>query len=53
MTFLDVDEYLVPMMKISPNFFDWRPILKDMKSKGIPVLQFRSSRARPRVDLME
>ena len=53
MTFLDVDEYLVPMMKIASKSFDWRPILKGMKSKGIPVLQFRSSRSRPRVEFME
>jgi hypothetical protein len=53
MTFLDVDEYLVPMKETSHRSFDWRPILNDMKSKGIPVLQFRSSRARPRVEFME
>lgn len=53
MTFLDVDEYLVPMKELASKSFDWRPILRDMKSKDIPILQFRSTRARPRVEFME
>lgn len=53
MTFLDVDEYLVPMKKApSENSYHWGSILNDMKSKGIPLLQFRSSRARPRVETL-
>jgi len=53
MTFLDIDEYLVPMKETPIKSYDWRPILNDMKSNGIPVLQFRSTRARPRVEFME
>jgi hypothetical protein len=59
MTFLDVDEYLVPMRAVDTNVldeekeYDWRPILNEMKAKGVPILQFLSSRARPREDLME
>jgi hypothetical protein len=53
MTFLDVDEYLVPMKASENGFYNWRPILDEFKAKGTPILQFLSSRARPRVELME
>lgn len=59
MTFIDVDEYLIPMKAVANVaaekglHYDWRPILDEMKAKGVPILQFLSSRARPRVDLME
>ncbi len=55
MTFIDVDEYLVPMKAMGDNNkpYDWRPILDEMKAKQVPILQFLSSRARPRVDMME
>jgi len=49
MAFIDVDEYLVPMRGIS-----WHPILEDMEKRGdVHVLKMRSSRGRPRGDLME
>jgi hypothetical protein len=69
MSFLDADEYLVPMEKkesdgggdgsrsgaqFHDDFpYDWRPILDKMLAKNISVIQFRSSRAKPRRELME
>eukprot|EP00429_Kryptoperidinium_foliaceum_P003559 CAMPEP_0176009554 /NCGR_PEP_ID=MMETSP0120_2-20121206/4310_1 /TAXON_ID=160619 /ORGANISM="Kryptoperidinium foliaceum, Strain CCMP 1326" /LENGTH=743 /DNA_ID=CAMNT_0017342353 /DNA_START=174 /DNA_END=2402 /DNA_ORIENTATION=- len=53
MTFLDIDEYLVPMQQTDNMGYDWRPILNDMEQKNVTILQFRSSRARPIVHQME
>ena len=50
MTFLDTDEYLVPMKKNEEGKYHWHNILDQAQD---PVLQFLSSRGRPRVDLME
>lgn len=47
MTFLDVDEYLVP--RNDP--LDWKPILTQHKEDSI--LTFRSARGRARMDLMQ
>jgi Glycosyltransferase family 92 len=64
MTFLDADEYLVPMkekkreqsstQKVhSESTYSWRPILDEMLAENISIIEFRSSRAKPRRDLME
>lgn len=50
MTFLDPDEYLIPMGKNG----DWRSILSNIdQNENLSVLKFRSSRARPRPGLMD
>lgn len=48
MTFLDVDEYLIPRN----NPLDWKPILEEKKNQGHNILSFRRSRGRPRLGLM-
>lgn len=48
MAFFDIDEYLVPMGSNGT----WKPLL-DAKKVNSPVLGMRSSRALPRVELME
>lgn len=48
MTFLDTDEYLVPLAADS-----WRPILEQYRANETHVLKFRSSRGRPRWPLMQ
>ena len=48
MSFIDTDEYLVPMKKNT-----WKDVLNDMEEKNIQVLKMRSSRGLPRHDLME
>ncbi len=50
MTFLDPDEYLVPM----GEYHNWKDILNEIDSKEKrKVLKFRSTRARPRLNFME
>lgn len=53
MTFLDPDEYLVPM-KMDPRSgaYTWHTVLDDMDARNQSVLQFLSSRGKPRIDLM-
>lgn len=56
MAFIDTDEYLVPMMPDSSaatKIPTWRPVLDKMDAKQIRILQMKSSRAKPRHDLME
>ena len=48
MAFIDSDEYLVPMRNDT-----WGPILTDFAEKDISILGMRSSRAKPRHELME
>lgn len=48
MTFVDTDEYLVPMRGDS-----WHPVLDEMDRRGAKVLKMRSSRGQPRTELME
>lgn len=49
MTFIDIDEYMVPMQNDT-----WRPLLKEMTERDhVNVLKMRSSRGLPRMDLME
>ena len=48
MSFIDTDEYLVPMKKTS-----WQDVLDDMEAKDVQVLKMRSSRGLPRHYLME
>ena len=48
MSFIDTDEYLVPMKGAS-----WTDVLNEMKQKDMHVLKLRSSRGMPRHDLME
>ena len=47
MSFIDTDEYLVPMKKTS-----WKDVLDDMEAKDVQVLKMRSSKGLPRHDLM-
>lgn len=48
MAFIDTDEYLVPMKNDT-----WHPLLQEMDQRHIHILKLRSSRGRPRHDLME
>lgn len=48
MTFLDVDEYLVPLN----NELNWPAILEKKEKEGYQVLKLRSSRGRPRLDYL-
>jgi hypothetical protein len=47
MSFMDIDEYLVPMQKLT-----WGPLLED-KKKTNSILALRSTRALPRIEYME
>lgn len=49
MAFFDIDEYLVPM----GDGDAWRPVLDAKKAANAPVLGMRSTRALPRVELMD
>jgi len=50
MAFLDTDEYLVPM----GNYTSWKEILDRIDAvEQRKVLKFRSTRARPRIDLLD
>ena len=49
MAFIDTDEYLVPM----GNETTWRSVLNRKSREGYMVLKMRSTRGRPRVDLMD
>jgi hypothetical protein len=49
MAFIDTDEYLVPMRGNET----WHSVLNDMERRGKHILKMRSSRGRPRLDLME
>ena len=53
MTFLDTDEYLVPLKASEKGDYIWKTILDEMDRRKMSVLKFLSSRARPRVDLMQ
>jgi hypothetical protein len=53
MTFLDTDEYLVPMKANNEGAYSWHTVLDDMDQQNMSILQLLSSRAKPRVDLME
>jgi hypothetical protein len=48
MAFIDTDEYLVPMRNAS-----WETVLQEAEEKGTHVLKMRSSRGKPRTNLME
>jgi hypothetical protein len=48
MSFIDTDEYLVPMKGLQ-----WDGVLDDMEKRGVHVLKMRSSRGLPRHDLMQ
>ena len=48
MAFIDTDEYLIPMQDDT-----WQPLLNQFDDKGIHILKMRSSRAKPRQELME
>jgi hypothetical protein len=60
MAFIDTDEYLVPMMSgsgkgssnVSLPSLSWKPLLELKKKQGYHVLKMRSTRGRPREDLM-
>ena len=53
MTFIDTDEYLIPMKPTADGEYKWDAVLDEMDEKGINILKFLSSRGKPRVDLME
>jgi len=47
---LDPDEYFIPMGK----YTNWQEILKQTyEEEGVKILKFRSTRARPRISLMD
>jgi hypothetical protein len=48
MAFIDTDEYLVPMRNAS-----WETVLQEAEDQGTHVLKMRSSRGKPRTNLME
>ncbi len=48
MAFIDTDEYLVPMKSDT-----WKDVLEEMDANGIKILKMKSSRAKPRLNLME
>ncbi|CAJ1947697.1 unnamed protein product [Cylindrotheca closterium] len=53
MSFIDTDEYLVPMQRNEQGDYHWKPVLEEMDTNGISIMKFLSSRGLPRVDLME
>ena len=53
MSFLDTDEYLVPMKANTKGEYNWNTVLDDMDGQNMSILMFRSSRGKPRVNLME
>jgi hypothetical protein len=57
MSFLDSDEYLVPMKKKkddnSSSSYTWHALLDEMDQKQIKILKLLSSRGKPRLDIME
>lgn len=53
MSFLDTDEYLVPMKADKKGEYNWNTILDDIEAKNLSILSFRSSRGVPRTNLME
>jgi hypothetical protein len=48
MAFIDTDEYLVPMKSDT-----WGEVLDDMDARGMKILKMKSSRTKPRLELME
>jgi hypothetical protein len=53
MTFVDTDEYLIPMKPNDNGEYKWDTVLDEMDTKNISILKFVSSRGKPRIDLME
>jgi hypothetical protein len=53
MSFIDTDEYLVPMKANERGEYNWNAILDEMDSKDVSILKFLSSRGKPRMDFME
>jgi hypothetical protein len=43
----------VPMKADENGDYTWRPILDEMDKNGISIVKFRSSRGKPRVELLE
>jgi hypothetical protein len=50
MSFLDTDEYLVPLLNGATN---WTDLLRIKEEQGYQILKLRSARGKPRIDLME
>ena len=50
MSFVDADEYLVPMTPGEDR--TWRTLLNEMDEKNVKILKFLSSRGKPRANLM-
>jgi hypothetical protein len=50
MSFLDTDEYLIPLLNGATN---WTDLLRTKEQQGYQVLKLRSARGKPRLDLME
>jgi hypothetical protein len=53
MSFIDTDEYLVPMKANKKGEYNWNPVLDEMDENNIAIMKLLSSRGLPRVDLME
>ena len=50
---IDTDEYLVPLKANDEGKYNWNTVLDEMDIRKMSVLKFLSSRAKPRVDLMQ
>eukprot|EP00980_Cylindrotheca_fusiformis_P005293 scaffold1136_cov146-Cylindrotheca_fusiformis.AAC.6 len=53
MSFIDTDEYLVPMRVDEKGEYNWKVVLEEMNTKKIAVMKLLSSRGLPRVDQMK
>mmetsp|Transcript_18108 Transcript_18108/g.41727 ORF Transcript_18108/g.41727 Transcript_18108/m.41727 type:complete len:787 (+) Transcript_18108:230-2590(+) len=53
MSFIDTDEYLIPMKQNEDGEYNWYPIIDEMEEKGISIMKFLSSRGKPRIELTE
>ncbi|VEU36348.1 unnamed protein product [Pseudo-nitzschia multistriata] len=53
MTFLDIDEYLVPMKQTEDGEYSWHPVMDEMDKLDKSVMKFLSSRGKPRIELTE
>jgi len=53
MTFIDTDEYLVPMKQNEDGDYSWHPVMDEMEKKDISIMKFLSSRGKPRIEFTE
>uniref|UniRef100_A0A7S4AJF7 Glycosyltransferase family 92 protein n=1 Tax=Pseudo-nitzschia australis TaxID=44445 RepID=A0A7S4AJF7_9STRA len=53
MTFIDIDEYMVPMKQNEDGEYSWRPVMDEMDKLNISIMKFLSSKGKPRVEFTE